>query len=94
MEMIIGAVSMTVLLAASFMAGVKFADTYATRRENAVDYALKRQYIRLKSGADADDPCQPYVSPDEESCGIRRYEVPQEFVQNMRECGQATMRVQ
>ena len=62
MELIIGTVSMTTLIAASFYAGVRFAEYYAVRRERAVDYALKKQYVRLV--ARADDPCQPYVSPD------------------------------
>lgn len=64
MELIIGTISLTTLIAASFYAGVRFAEYYAVRRERAVDYALKKQYVRLVARADADDPCQPYVSPD------------------------------
>lgn len=64
MELMIGTVALTTLIAASFYAGVRFADYYAVRREQAVDHALKKQYVRLVARADADDPCQPYVSPD------------------------------
>lgn len=64
MEMIIGVVSFTALIAISFFAGMKVSDYYADRRDQAVNYALKKQYTRLLAKADADDPCQPYVSPD------------------------------
>ena len=63
-EMMIGALVITILLVLSFVAGLKLSDYYAAKRESAVEYALKRQYTRLRAGADADDPVGPYVYDD------------------------------
>ena len=65
MEILISTVAFTSLIAVSFYAGVKFADSYHDKQDAAVSYALKKQFARLRAGSDADDPVQPYVSPDD-----------------------------
>ena len=65
MEILIGTLVMTTLIVLSFYAGFKFADKAADKREEAVAFALKKQYARLMARVDADDPCQPYVNPDD-----------------------------
>ena len=65
MEMIIGAVVMAVLFLLAFFAGMRVADRYTDRQIRATEYALKKQFERLRTGVDIDDPVQPYVSPDE-----------------------------
>lgn len=62
MEMIIGIVALVCLMILCFFSGVRLSDYYHDRQERAVDYALKRQFARLRAGADADDPVAPYVS--------------------------------
>ncbi len=50
-----------VLAAGSFYLGKTVADRYHEQAEQRISYSLERQYLRLKAGADADDPCRPYV---------------------------------
>ena len=94
MDMIIGTLILLVMMVGSFIAGVKLSDYYADRQDTAVNYALKKQFARLQAGVDADDTAQPYVSPDEQDQVYRRYEIPQEFVDQLQISGQATMKLQ
>ena len=64
MTILISVVVLVILIAASFVCGMKVAEHYADLREQAVSFALKKQYARLMAGVDADDTAQPYVSPD------------------------------
>jgi hypothetical protein len=57
---------MVLLLVVAFYAGFRVADYFAKRREEAVAYALKKQYARLMAGVDADSNAMPYVTPDQE----------------------------
>ena len=70
MEILISTVAFTFLIAVSFYAGVRFADYYHNKQDAAVSYALKKQFVRLRAGADADDPVQPYVSPDNDGSAV------------------------
>jgi len=45
-----------------FAAGVMLANKYHREQDMAVKDALERQYLRLRAGADADDPAKPYVA--------------------------------
>ena len=48
------------LMIASFSAGIWLADRFHKRAQAEQKAALEKQYLRLKSGSDADDPCRPY----------------------------------
>lgn len=52
------------LCVCSFLFGLKLAERMYTEREVAINYALRKQYARLRAGIDADDTAQPYVSAD------------------------------
>jgi len=68
----------------SFIAGLKLSGWYHRQAEEERQYALEKQYQRLKAGADADDPVGPYVPR-------RRVQLPPEFEEQLRENGRATV---
>ena len=72
------------MLALGFYAGIRTADRYHEEAKREKEYALNVQYVRLKTGSDADDPCKPYVPRRE------RFEVSPEFEKSFRENGRAT----
>lgn len=78
------------LIVASFIAGLKLSDHYHREAHQYREYALQKQYARLRAGVDADDTGQPYVAPPETR---RRNPIPASFVEKLRENGSATMRV-
>ena len=49
------------MLAGGFWGGMRVSDRYHADAERELRYALAHQYDRLRSGVDADDPCQPYT---------------------------------
>lgn len=49
------------LLIASFAAGMTIANRYNRQSAKSIKDALERQYVRLRAGADADDPVKPYM---------------------------------
>lgn len=58
-------ISMTVvaiLIILSFIAGIRLDNYYQTKAAADKKDALERQFVRLRAGADFDDPCKPYVS--------------------------------
>ena len=79
------------MIIASFVAGLKLSDYYHWQAQQQQDYALRKQYARLKAGCDADDSCQPYVAPPQTR---RRNPIPASFVDHLRRNGSATIRVQ
>lgn len=50
------------LTAASFFSGMKVSDRYHKLARDERELALMKQFARLQTGSDADDPVQPYVS--------------------------------
>ena len=50
------------LAAGSFIAGKTISDTYHREYTIREKEALERQYLRLRTRMDADDPVKPYVS--------------------------------
>ena len=50
-----------ILMFAAFFAGIALANWYNDKAQAALKEAIERQYLRLRAGADADDPCKPYV---------------------------------
>ena len=49
---------------ACFIAGIKLANYYNEKAIREQKDALQKQYVRLAARSDADDPCQPYMTPD------------------------------
>lgn len=79
------------MIVASFVAGLKLSDHYHWQAQQQQDYALRKQYARLKAGCDADASCQPYVAPP---LTRRRNPIPASFVDHLRRNGAATIRVE
>ena len=50
------------LVVGSFMAGMTIANRYNRAATRDTKDALERQFVRLKAGADADDPVKPYAA--------------------------------
>lgn len=72
------------LIIAAFIAGLKLSGWYHNQAEQDKQYALEKQFVRLKAYADADDPVAPYVPR-------RRVQLPPEFEEQLRENGRATV---
>lgn len=49
------------LIFLSFLAGMKLANHYNRQSEQNRKDALERQFVRLRTQTDADDPVRPYV---------------------------------
>ena len=49
------------LIVGAFIGGLKLSDRYHDNENIRVKEALERQFLRLKTKMDADDPCKPYV---------------------------------
>lgn len=79
------------LLVASFSAGVWLADWFNTRARAEQKEALEKQYLRLRSGSDADDPVKPYKYFPAEAApqaAPPEYITPQ-FMEELRSTGKA-----
>ena len=76
------------LIAGAFLYGKYLGDKYHKEAETEKQYALRKQYVRLKAGCDADDPAQPYVAPPQASRPI-----PSEFIEHLRRNKRATMQL-
>ena len=79
-------VSVLGMIIIAFTAGLKLSGYFYKRAEEEKEYALQRQFVRLKAGADADDPVGPYVPR-------RKYQLPPEFGERMKQNGRATVSV-
>lgn len=71
------------LIVGAFAAGMKIADRYHNQAWREQVYALQKQYARLQTGCDADDPVQPYVP----------FSVPEEFANRLKSNRRAVMQV-
>ena len=71
------------IIVLSFVAGLKLAGYYYRTAEQEREYALQKQFVRIKANADADDPVGPYVPR-------QKYQLPPEFEERLRENGRAT----
>lgn len=74
------------LIICSFIGGLKLSDYYHRCSEEAVTYALQKQFVRLQAGADADDPAGPYVSR-------QKIQLPPEFEEKIKQNGRATISI-
>jgi hypothetical protein len=74
---------MLFLITGSFIAGLKLSGYYHRCADADKEYALQKQYMRLRAGADADDPVGPYVSRN-------NIVLPPEFEKRMKQNGRAT----
>lgn len=86
-----------------FIAGVKLANYYNNKHQIEMKEALERQYLRLKTRMDADDPCRPYVHLQPQSVSQAQFAGPvcpppnngfdspidQSFMQNLKDNGKA-----
>ena len=73
-----------VLIVSSFVAGLKLSGWYHRQAEQERQYALEKQYLRLRANADADDPVGPYVPR-------RKTQLPPEFEEKLKRNGRATV---
>lgn len=69
----------------SFATGMIISDHYHEQAAQEKDYALRKQYARLKAGVDADDT-GPYVPPP------AKRTLSQEFMTRLRQTGHAIER--
>jgi hypothetical protein len=77
-----------------FIAGIKLADKYHAQAKTDLKNALERQFLRLKTHSDADDPCRPYkfasvpVFNQGDLDGDERLSpIPPEFMENLHNDG-------
>lgn len=73
-----------VLIIGSFIAGLKLSDWYHRQAEQERQYALEKQFLRLRAGVDFDDPSGPYISR-------HKNPLPPEFEERLRKNGRATV---
>ena len=83
-EFIILLIIVLVLIVCSFVAGLKLSGWYHRQAEQERQYALEKQYVRLRANADADDPVGPYVPR-------RKMQLPPEFEEKLKRNGRATV---
>ena len=83
------------LIILSFTAGMKLANYYNDKAAAEKKDALERQFVRLQTHSDADDPCRPYVRPlvpldsgDSDGDGP----IGTDFMQSLKEKGKAAVR--
>lgn len=76
-----------------FIAGMKLSDRYHRDAEISRKEALERQFVRLRTKSDADDPCRPYIAPqvchpvpDSDS---KVNPIPPEFMRELKDNGKA-----
>lgn len=72
------------LIIGSFIAGLKLSGYYHRIASAEKEYALQKQYVRLRAGADADDPVGPYVAR-------HKVQLPPEFEEHLHQNGRATV---
>lgn len=83
-EFIILLIVILILIICSFVAGLKLSGWYHRQAEQERQYALEKQYVRLRANADADDPVGPYVPR-------RKMQLPPEFEEKLKRNGRATV---
>ena len=72
------------LIVGSFIAGLKLSDWYHGQAEQERQYALEKQFLRLRAGVDFNDPSGPYVSR-------QKNPLPPEFEERLRKNRRATI---
>lgn len=79
-----------------FIAGIKLANYYNDKAAQERKDALERQYLRLVSHSDADDPVRPYIAqpqfqiPVEDTDGDANLQpITQDFMDELRATGRA-----
>lgn len=77
---------MLFLIVVSFVCGLKLAGWYHKCADQEREYALQKQFVRLRANADADDPVGPYVPR-------HKYQLPPEFAERMEQTGRATVSI-
>lgn len=60
---IVDGIIVLALIVLAFIAGLRLDNYYHVRMSLGVKEALEKQFLRLRAGADADDPCKPYGTP-------------------------------
>lgn len=84
------------LVAGSFSAGVWLADRFNTRAAREQKLALEKQYVRLVSRSDADDPCKPYLPKPVVAPGFDETfptgPIDQKFMDDLQQNGKAATR--
>lgn len=60
---VLEAVLIMLMVIGAFVAGLRLDAYYQNKAANETKTALEKQFLRLKSGSDADDPCRPYGTP-------------------------------
>ncbi len=78
------------LIIGAFFGGIKLSNWFHKTAEEHEKYVLRRQYLRLRTHMDADDPCQPYTVPPIR----RRFAIPPKLKETLSRNGAATMRVE
>ena len=75
-----------------FIAGLKLANWYHANAERDRKDALERQFVRLQTRSDADDPCKPYVFPAPIVAPSNNGfdDVKEQFADRLKKNGQAT----
>ena len=73
-----------ILIILSFISGLKLSGYYHRKADAEREYALQKQYMRLRAGADADDPVAPYVPR-------QRVILPPEFERKLKQNRRATV---
>jgi len=88
-----GVAAIILLSGFSYYLGLRTANWYHNKSEQERTYALERQYLRLRAGADYNDPVGPYVSrcnPIHSQPGFSRAQL-EEFEARRRNNGSAVM---
>ena len=83
-EFVASLIAVLLLIICSFVAGLKLSGWYHRQAAEERQYALEKQFVRLKAGSDADDPVGPYVPR-------RRVQLPPEFEEQLKSNGRATV---
>lgn len=79
-----------VLMGASFSAGVWLAERFNSLARREQKEALERQYVRLVSRSDADDPCKPYIT--QTPSAFPSGPIDQQFMNDLQQNGKAAIR--
>ena len=70
-----------------FLGGLVVANHYNDKAEARQKDALERQFLRLQTHSDADDPCKPYKANSK--CRVKLV-LPEEFEDTLKANGKAT----
>jgi len=75
-----------------FVAGMKIANHYNNKAALEKKDALERQFVRLQTRSDADDPCRPYLRPLNTGDPDGDSPIGDSFMQSLKEHGKAAVR--